>query len=79
MPSYRERWQQRYGTSGGRWEEDEPAYRYGYDLRSRPEYRGGSWNEVESDVRQDWERRNPNTPWDRARERIRETWEDRTA
>ena len=79
MPRYRERWQQRYGTTGGRWEEDEPAYRYGYDLRGRPEYRGRSWNEVEPEVRQDWERRNPSTPWDRARERIRDTWEDTTS
>ena len=76
MPRYRERWQQRSGTRGGRWEEAEPAYRYGYDLRTRPEYRGRSWSEVESDVRRDWERRNPNTPWDRARENIRETWEE---
>jgi uncharacterized protein (TIGR02271 family) len=75
-PRYRERWQQRYGTRGGRWEEAEPAYRYGYDLRNRPEYRGRSWNEVESDVRRDWERRNPDTPWDRARESIRETFDE---
>ena len=78
MPRYRERWQQRYGGAGGRWEEDEPAYRYGYGLRGRPEYRGRRWDEVEAEVRQDWERRHPNTPWDRARERIRETWEETT-
>jgi uncharacterized protein (TIGR02271 family) len=78
MPRYRERWQQRYGSRGGRWEEDEPTYRYAHGLRSRPEYRGRAWGDIESDVRQDWERRNPNTPWDRARERIRETWEDTT-
>jgi uncharacterized protein (TIGR02271 family) len=78
MPRYRQRWQQRPGSSGGRWEEAEPAYRYGYDLRNRPEYRGRRWDEVEPDVRRDWERRNPNTPWDRARDRIRETWDETT-
>src|SRR5918912_1953921 len=52
MPQYRERWQQRYGTSGGRWEDYEPGYRYGYELRSRPEYRGRRWNEVEAEVRE---------------------------
>jgi uncharacterized protein (TIGR02271 family) len=77
MPRYRERWQQRSGNSG-RWEEDEPAYRYAYELRNRPEYRGRRWDEVEPELRRDWERRNPNTPWDRARERIRETWDDAT-
>jgi uncharacterized protein (TIGR02271 family) len=79
MPRYRERWQERYGSAGGRWEADEPAYRYGYDLRRRPEYRGRAWSEVEPDVRRDWESHYPDAPWDRARERIRETWEDTTA
>jgi uncharacterized protein (TIGR02271 family) len=79
MPRYRERWQQRYGTSGGRWEDYEPGYRYAYELRSRPEYRGRRWDEIEAEVREDWGRRNPGTPWDRAREAIRESWEERTA
>ena len=78
MPRYRHNWEQRYGNTGGRWEEDEPAYRYGHELRNRAEYRGRRWNEVEPEVRRDWERRNPNTPWDRARERIRDTWDDPT-
>jgi len=78
MPRYRQQWQQRYGTTGGKWEEAEPAYRYAHDLRRRPEYSGRSWNEVESHVRTDWEQRNPNSPWEPARDRIRETWEDKT-
>jgi uncharacterized protein (TIGR02271 family) len=78
MPRYRQQWQERYGSTGGRWEEDEPAYQYGHELRNRAEYRGRGWDEVEPDLRRDWERRNPNTPWDRARERIRETWDDKT-
>jgi len=78
MPQYRAQWQQRYGNSGSTWEADQPAYRYGHDLRSQPEYRGRSWTDVEPTVRQDWERRNPDKPWDRAREAIRETWEDKT-
>jgi hypothetical protein len=65
-------------STGGRWEEDEPAYRYGHDLRGRPEYRGRASSEAEPDVRRDWESRYPDAPWDRARERIRDTWEDTT-
>ncbi len=56
----------------------EPSYRYRYDMRSRPEYRGRAWNEVEPQLRSDWERRYPKTPWDRARESIRDTWENAT-
>ncbi len=40
MPAYRQSWQQRYGTTAGRWEDYEPSYRYGYEMRSRLEYRG---------------------------------------
>jgi len=79
MPRYRQQWQQRSGASGQTWEADQPAYRYGYDMRRRPEYQNRSWTDVEPDVRQDWERRNPDKPWDRAREAIRETWEEKTA
>jgi uncharacterized protein (TIGR02271 family) len=78
MPAYRQRWQQRSGSTGGRWEDYEPSYRYGYEMRSRPEYRGRRFDDVEPGMRSDWQRRYPNTPWDRARENIRETWDDKT-
>lgn len=76
MAGYRSRWQQRAGSSGGRWEDVEPSYRYGYDLRQRSDYRGRNWADVEPNVRRDWETRNPNTPWDRAKEGIRDAWEN---
>jgi uncharacterized protein (TIGR02271 family) len=78
MPGYRDRWQARYGTTGGRWEESEPAYRYGYEMRDRPDYRGRSWSQVEPEFQRDWTQRNPDKPWDRVKESIRETWEDKT-
>jgi uncharacterized protein (TIGR02271 family) len=79
MPTYRQRWQQRYASSGGRWEDYEPAYRYGYEQRSRPEYRGRTWTDVEPELQRDWTRRNPTTPWARASESVRETWQNATS
>jgi uncharacterized protein (TIGR02271 family) len=79
MPRYRERWQTRYGQAGSRWGDVEPVYRYGHELRGRPEYRGRRWDELEPEFRRDWEQRYPNTPWDRAREGIRDAWEDATS
>jgi hypothetical protein len=79
MPTYRQRWQQRVGTTGGRWEDAEPGYRYGFELRNRPEYRGRNWAEVESQVQRDWTQRNPGTPWDRVRDSVRDTWENATS
>jgi len=78
MPGYQQRWQERYGTSGDRWEDAEPGYRYGYEMRDRPEYRGRTWSDVEPDMRRDWSERNPGRPWDRASESVRETWENVT-
>jgi len=78
MPSYRQRWQERYGNSGNTWEDAEPAYRYGYEMRSRPEYRQRAWSDVEPEVQRDWSQRNPATPWERAKESVRETWENVT-
>jgi uncharacterized protein (TIGR02271 family) len=78
MPAYRQSWQQRYGTTGDRWEDAEPWYRYGHEMRSRPEYRGRQWSEVEPEFRRDWTQRNPDKPWDKASRAIRETWEDAT-
>jgi uncharacterized protein (TIGR02271 family) len=79
MPGYRQRWQQRFGSRGGRWEDYEPGYRYGHELRSRPEYRGRSWTDIEPQLERDWTQRNPSTPWDRVREHVRDTWENATS
>jgi uncharacterized protein (TIGR02271 family) len=76
MPTYRQRWQERYGSSGSRWEDAEPGYRYGHEMRGRSEYRGRPWNEVEPELQRDWSRRNPTSPWERAKESVRETWEN---
>ena len=78
MPGYRQRWQARYGTSGNRWEDAEPGYRYGYDMRQQPQYRGRAWSDVEPEFQRDWTRRNPGTPWERAKESVRESWENAT-
>lgn len=76
MPGYRQRWQERYGTGSSRWEDAEPGYRYGHELRNRPEYRGRAWSDVEPEFQRDWTRRNPTMPWDRAKDSVRETWEN---
>lgn len=73
---YRTSWQQRYGNSGGRWEDYEPAYRFGYDMRSDPRYAGRRFDEVESDLRKDWTSRHSNSPWDKFKANVREAWED---
>lgn len=72
---YRNHWQTAYGAQGGRYEEYEPAYRYGNDLRSNSSYAGRNWSEIEPSVQTDWESRNADRPWARAKDAVRHAWE----
>jgi len=77
MPTYHKSWQQQYGTTGGRWEDYEPAYRYGYESYNSPRYRGRTWQQVEPDLRADWETRYPRNPWEKVKSAVQGIWEDR--
>jgi hypothetical protein len=61
------------GTTG--FEEYEPAYRYGWDIGSSDRYRGRAWNDIEPELRTDWERRYPNGGWERFKAAVRRGWE----
>jgi len=75
---YQQQYQQRHGTTG-RWDTAEPNYRFGYEWRSQPEYRGRTWADAEPAMRRDWEQRYPDRPWDRARQDVHEAWDDATS
>jgi hypothetical protein len=82
-PRYRERWQSRWGTGGGRWEDYEPGYRYSYEMAREPRFQNRSWDEAEADLRRDygtWSQRqgyrSTDSDWDRMREQLRESWEN---
>lgn len=72
---YRNDFSTRFGAQGGRWEDYEPAYRYGHSLRTDPRYSGRNWDEFETDARRDWETRNPGSTWDRMKAAVRHGWE----
>jgi hypothetical protein len=74
---YRNDYNTNYASSGYSYEQYEPAYRYGYDLRSNERYRGRSWNEIESDIGRDWDS-NRYGPWDRFKDAVRRGWERNT-
>jgi len=80
---FRQRWQSRYGTSGGRFEDYEPGYRYGYEMASDPRYQGRNWNDVEPDLRrnyQSWGQGQGYTSgegdWDRFRDSVHDAWDE---
>jgi hypothetical protein len=61
------------GTTG--FDESEPAYRYGWDIGNSGRYRGRRWEDIEPDLRSDWERRYPNGGWERFKAAVRRGWE----
>ncbi|MEN3363556.1 MAG: hypothetical protein V7606_830 [Burkholderiales bacterium] len=68
---FRRHWQTAYGSGGGRYEDYDAAYRYGSTLSASDKYRNARWDDVEPDVRKDWEARNPGSAWEKFKDAIR--------
>lgn len=55
-----------------------PVYRYGRNVRDRAGFRGRSWDEVESELRAEWERgcgEGNASSWDEMKDAVHEGWE----
>lgn len=73
-PRYRQHWQEQYGKQAGRWEESEPAYRFGWEGANDRRFHNRTWSEAEPELRRDWERRQGRPPWDQAKDWARDAW-----
>jgi len=51
-----------------------PAYQYGYRMGSDQRYRGRRWEDVELDLRRDYERSYPNSKWEQMKDSVRYGW-----
>lgn len=71
---YRQDFQTRYGSTGGRYEDYEPAYRYGHNLGTTRSYQDRPWQEIEPQAQRDWERQHPGT-WERVKASVQHGWE----
>lgn len=72
---FRTHWQTSYAHMGGRYEDYAPAYRYGSTMAGSERYRGSRWNDVEPQVRSDWESNHAGHPWEKAKDAVRYGWE----
>jgi hypothetical protein len=76
---YRNHYQSSLASSGGAYDDYAPAYSYGTQMRSQ--YSGRQWDDVESDLRTNWESRNTGTggtsTWEKMKAAVRHGW-DRT-
>jgi uncharacterized protein (TIGR02271 family) len=75
---FRSHWQATYGQSGGRYDDYVPAYRYGSTLAGNEQFKGKRWDDIESDVRADWESRHPESAWEKFKAAVRHGWDKMT-
>jgi uncharacterized protein (TIGR02271 family) len=75
---YRQHFNSTYSTMGGSYDDYAPAYSYGTQMRSDTRYQGRQWNDVESDLRTDWESRNGSaagSTWEKMKAAVRHGWD----
>jgi stress response protein YsnF len=73
---YRQDFQTRFASDSSlRYEDAEPAYRYGGTLAEDSRYRGRAWDDIEPDARRDWEGAHPGSAWERFKSAVRHAWE----
>lgn len=75
---FRTHWQSSYGSSGGKYEDYASAYRYGANLANQQKYHGYRWDELEPQVRSDWEATHAGSPWEKTKSAVRYGWEKMT-
>ena len=64
-----------YAGSGLSYDDYLPAYGYGLGKASEASYRGRAWDDVEADLRRDWEVNHPGSAWEHFKAAVRHGWE----
>ncbi|KFC62318.1 Stress response protein YsnF [Massilia sp. LC238] len=76
---YRTHFQSNYSTAGGSYDDYAPAYTYGSQMRSQ--YSGRQWDDVETNLRTDWETRHGSatgSTWEKMKAAVRHGWDRMT-
>ena len=68
---FRRHWQSTYGTAGSRYEDYDAAYRYGSTIAGNERFKNYRWNDVEPQLRSDWESSHPGSTWDKVKDAVR--------
>jgi len=79
---YRNHFNTTYGATGASYDEYEPAYSYGSEAARSGRYTNGAWDDIEADLRNDWDSRyatggEPST-WEKMKAAVRHGWERMT-
>lgn len=77
--AFRTHWSSNFADGGETYDDYAPAYRYGSSMAGSALYQGRPWDDVEPDLRRNWESSNPTSAWDKFKSAVREGWERMTA
>lgn len=74
-PTWKNRWELEHKKDQKKWEEAERAYRFGWEMASKAQFRGKTWEEASPELQHQWELNHSGTfPWNEAKALIREIW-----
>jgi uncharacterized protein (TIGR02271 family) len=76
--AFRTHWNSNYAPTGEAYESYAPAYSYGSDMANQ--YQGRQWNDVENDLRSNWDARNAGgaSTWEQFKGAVRHGWDSMT-
>lgn len=75
---FRNHYTSNYGDCGASYDDYAPAYSYGAQMAGSGRYAGRQWDEVESDLRSEWDSRDGSggqSTWERMKAAVRHGWE----
>jgi uncharacterized protein (TIGR02271 family) len=72
-------YQTHFANTGASYDELQPAYRGGYELRGDSRFADSNWDDVEPDLRQRWESEHPGSAWERVKAAVRRGWDRATS
>lgn len=77
---YRTHFQNNLASTGTSYDDYAPAYNYGSQMRTDSRYKGRQWNDVEKDLRSDWDARNGSgdSTWEKMKAAVRHGWDRMT-
>ena len=73
--NFRRHYDTTYANTNYSYNQYEPAYRYGYDLATHPDYRNRDWSAIEPEARRQWEARNAGT-WNEFKAAVQHGWNE---
>jgi len=72
---YRSRWEDHYAQQGASWTTYEARYRFAWELGQDPALTERGWYVAQPALREAWETRHPETPWEQVADTVRDAWE----